>query len=149
MDQAAFSWRADPDVPAFADEHPLIVFDGECMLCSANARFVLRHDRRRRFRLTTAQSPLGRALYRHFRLRSDEEGTIIVLDRGRLFTDSDAALAIPAALGWPWRLAAGLGIVPRPLRDRLYRWVARNRFRWFGRRETCWLPAPADSDRIL
>jgi predicted DCC family thiol-disulfide oxidoreductase YuxK len=149
MDNGPYSWRADPDVPAFADEHPLIVFDGECVLCSANARFVLRRDRRRRFRLTTAQGGLGAALYRHFGLRADEEGTIVVLDRGRLLTESDAALAIPAGLGWPWRLAAGFRIVPRSLRDRLYRGLARHRFRWFGRRETCWVPAPADADRIL
>jgi predicted DCC family thiol-disulfide oxidoreductase YuxK len=144
-----FSWRNDPAVPAFADEHPLIVLDGECVLCSANARFVLRHDRRRRFRLTTAQSPLGVALYRHFGLRADEEGTILVLEGGRLLTDSDAVIAIPAGLGWPWRMAAAARIVPRPLRDSLYAWVARNRLRWFGRRETCWVPAPADYDRIL
>jgi predicted DCC family thiol-disulfide oxidoreductase YuxK len=144
-----FSWRADPDVPAFPDRHPLIVFDGECVLCSANARFVLRRDRRRRFRLTTAQSPLGAALYRHFGLRADEEGTILVLRDGRLLTDSEAVIAIPAGLGWPWRAAAALRIVPRPLRDALYRLVARNRFRWFGRRDTCWVPAPADAGRIL
>jgi predicted DCC family thiol-disulfide oxidoreductase YuxK len=149
MAKRPYSWRADPDVPAFADEHPLIVFDGECMLCSANARFVLGHDRRRRFRLTTAQGRLGAALYRHFGLRADEEGTIIVIEGGRLLTESDAALAIPAGLGWPWRLAAALRIVPRFLRDRPYRWVARNRFRWFGRRDSCWVPGSADSDRIL
>jgi len=149
MDPAPFSWRADPQVPAFPDDRPLIVFDGECVMCSANARFVLRHDRRRRFRLTTAQGPLGAALYRHFGLRADEEGTILVVDRGHVFTESDAAIAIPAGLGWPWRVAAALGIVPRSIRDPVYRWVARNRFRWFGRRETCWVPAPADSDRIL
>ena len=149
MGPEPYSWRSDPEVPAFPDAHPLIVFDGECVLCSANARFVLRRDRRRRFRLTTAQGPLGAALYRHFALRDDEEGTILVLEGGRLLTDSDAALAIAAGLGWPWRIAAALRAVPRPLRDPLYRWVARNRFRWFGRRETCWVPAPADSGRIL
>jgi predicted DCC family thiol-disulfide oxidoreductase YuxK len=149
MSPEPYSWRNDPAVPRFADENPLIVFDGECVLCSANARFVLRRDRRRRFRLTTAQGPLGAALYRHFGLRADEDGTILVLDRGRVLTDSDAAIAIPAGLGWPWRLAGAFRAVPRRLRDPLYRWVARNRFRWFGRRETCWLPDPADSDRIL
>ncbi len=149
MGPEPYSWRADPEVPAFADDRPLIVFDGECVLCSANARFVLRHDRRRRFRLTTAQGPLGAALYRHFGLRADEDGTIPVLEGGRLLTDSDSALAIPAGLGWPWRIAAAARIVPRRLRDPLYAWVARNRLRWFGRRETCWVPAPADSDRIL
>jgi predicted DCC family thiol-disulfide oxidoreductase YuxK len=149
MGGSLFSWRSDPDVPAFEDDRPLIVFDGECVLCSANARFVLRRDRRRRFRLTTAQSPLGAALYRHFGLRADEEGTILVLRDGRLLTDSEAAIAIPAGLGWPWRAAASLKIVPRTLRDPVYRWVARNRFRWFGRRDQCWVPAPADFDRIL
>jgi predicted DCC family thiol-disulfide oxidoreductase YuxK len=149
MSPGPFSWRDDPEVPAFPDDRPLIVFDGECVMCSANARFVLRRDRRRRFRLTTAQGPLGAALYRHFRLRSDEEGTILVLAGGRLLTETDAAIEIASGLGWPWRGAAALRIVPRPLRDRVYRWVARNRFRWFGRRETCWVPAPADSARIL
>jgi predicted DCC family thiol-disulfide oxidoreductase YuxK len=149
MDRGLFSWRADPDVPSFDDDSSLIVFDGECVMCSANARFVLRHDRRRRFRLTTAQGPLGSALYRHFGLRPDEEGTILVLKGGRLLTDSDAVIAIPVGLGWPWRAAAAFRIAPRPLRDAVYRLVARNRFRWFGRRETCWRPEPADADRIL
>jgi predicted DCC family thiol-disulfide oxidoreductase YuxK len=144
-----FSWRDDPDVPDFADDRPLIVFDGECVMCSANARFVLRNDRRRRFRLTTAQSPLGASLYRHFGLGSDEEGTILVLVEGRLLTGSEAVIAIPAGFGWPWRIAAAARILPRPIRDRLYRHVARNRFRWFGRRETCWVPEPGDSGRIL
>ncbi|HEX8571638.1 MAG TPA: DCC1-like thiol-disulfide oxidoreductase family protein [Allosphingosinicella sp.] len=149
MERGPYSWRSDPDVPRFDDEHPLIVFDGECVLCSANAQFVLRRDRSRRFRLTVAQGPLGAALYRHFGLRADEEGTFLVLQGGRLLTDSDAAIAIPSGLGWPWRAAAAFRLVPRALRDRAYRWIARNRFRWFGRRESCWAPEPADSGRIL
>lgn len=144
-----FSWRSDPDVPDFPDDRPLIVFDGECVLCSANAQFVLRHDKARNFRLTTSQGALGRALYRHFGLRDDEEGTMIVLEEGRLLTESDAALAVARGLGWPWRFA-GFGIaVPRAVRDGVYRTVARNRFRWFGRRETCWMPSAADTGRVL
>jgi predicted DCC family thiol-disulfide oxidoreductase YuxK len=145
----AYSWRGDPEVPDFADDYPLIVFDGECVLCSANAHFVLRHDRRRRFRLTHAQSPLGLALYRHFGLRSDEQGTMLVIRDGRLLTHSDAAIAIADGLGWPWRAARLATLVPRFARNVVYRWIARNRFRWFGRRETCWLPAPQLRDRIL
>ena len=136
-------------MPSFPDDSPLVIFDGECVLCCANARFVLRHDRRRRFRLTTSQGVLGTALYRHFGLRADEEGTILVLHEGRLLTDSSAVLAIAALIGWPWRGAAALRLVPRSLRDMLYRIVARNRFRWFGRRETCWRPSPEEADRIL
>jgi predicted DCC family thiol-disulfide oxidoreductase YuxK len=133
-----------------ADGHPLIVFDGLCVLCSANARFVLRHDRKRRFRLTTAQGPIGSALYRRFGLATDDYETMIVIDeQGRLLTDSDGAIAIFSRLGWPWRAAAVARIVPKRLRDTLYRLVARNRYRLFGRREACWLPLPAEADRIL
>jgi salicylate hydroxylase len=132
-----------------ASEHPLIVFDGICVLCSANARFVLKHDRKRHFRLTTAQGPLGESLYRRFGLAAGDYETMLVVEMGGLLTQSDAAFAIARGLGWPWRAAAAARIVPRPLRDALYRLVARNRFRWFGRRETCWLPSAADSDRIL
>src|SRR5688572_7813956 len=144
MDSAA------PTLEPPADGHMLIVFDGMCVLCSANARFVLRHDRKRRFRLTTAQGPLGSELYRRFGLATDDYETMIVIDEaGRLLTESDGAIAIFSRLGWPWRIAAAARIVPKRLRDALYRSVARNRYRLFGRRETCWVPSPADADRIL
>ena len=130
-------------------DKPLIVFDGMCVLCSANARFVLKQDRRRCFRLTTAQGPLGEALYRHYGLANGDYETMLVIDGGRLLTESDAAIAIARGLGWPWRVAAAARIVPRPLRDSVYRLIARNRYRWFGRRETCWVPGPSDTDRKL
>ena len=130
-------------------DKPLIVFDGLCVLCSANARFVLRHDRRRHFNLTTAQGPLGEALYRHFGLATDDYETMLVIEDGRLFTESDGAIAIARGLGWPWRAAAAARIVPRPVRDAAYRLIARNRYRLFGRREVCWAPSPEEADRIL
>ena len=144
-----YSWRSDAAVPAFPDEHPLIVFDGDCVLCSANARFVLRHDRRGAFRLTTAQGPLGQALYRHFGLSTCDYETMLVLEEGRLLTDSEAALAIARGLGWPWRAAGAFRLVPRSLRDGVYRLVARNRFRLFGRRPSCFVPAPGERGRTL
>ena len=144
-----YSWRGDPSVPSFPDDRPLIVFDGECVLCSANARFVLRRDRADRFRLTTAQGPLGQALYGHFGLPTDEYETMLVLAGGRLLTESDAALAIAAGLGWPWRAAVAARLFPKRLRDALYRLVARHRFRMFGRRAVCWAPEPGERGRIL
>ncbi len=133
-------------IPA-AIRDPLIVFDGHCVLCSANARFVLRHDRRRHFRLTTGESETGLAVQRHFGV--DADATIIVVENGRALTRSDAMLAIAQGLGWPWRAATIFRLVPRVLRDPVYDLVARNRYRWFGKRESCWLPDPADADRIL
>jgi predicted DCC family thiol-disulfide oxidoreductase YuxK len=136
-------------VPAFPDNHPLIVFDGKCILCCANAQFVLKHDHAGRFRLTTAQGQLGQALYRHFGLATDHYETLLVIEDERLLTRADAALAIASSLGWPWRSAKVARIVPRPLRDFVYDLVARNRFRLFGRRDRCWMPSPENAERIL
>jgi predicted DCC family thiol-disulfide oxidoreductase YuxK len=131
------------------DERPVIVFDAECVLCSANARFVLKHDRRAHFRLASMQGEVGTALYRRFGIDPADPDTLILVENGRALRDSDAVIAIYAGLGWPWRAAALLRLVPRMLRNPAYRLVARNRYRWFGRRETCWLPDPKWADRIL
>ena len=128
---------------------PIIVFDAECILCSANAQFVLRHDRLRRFRLASMQKDVGAALYRRFGIDPADPESMIVVDGDRLLKDSDAVLAIYAGLGWPWKVFSMLRLVPRVLRDPAYRWLARNRYRFFGRRETCWLPSPEDADRVL
>ena len=130
-------------------EHPIILFDAECVLCSANAQFVLTHDRARRFRLAAMQGEVGVALCRRFGINPANPDTIIVVQGDRALRDSDAVLAIYAGLGWPWRIVAAARPVPRRLRDPLYRWVARNRYRLFGRRASCWLPRPEDADRVL
>lgn len=128
---------------------PIIVFDAECLLCSANAQFVLRHDRARRFLLASMQGDAGAALYRRFGIDPADPETLILVEDGRVRRDSDAVLAIWAALSWPWRAAAAFRAIPRPLRDAIYRWVARNRYRLSGRRDTCWLPDPKFRDRLL
>jgi predicted DCC family thiol-disulfide oxidoreductase YuxK len=129
--------------------HPIIVFDAECLLCSVNAQFVLNHDRRGRFLLASMQGEAGSALYRRFGIDPTDPDTLIVVEGDRVRRDSDAILAIWAGLGWPWRAATMFRLVPRALRDLVYRWVARNRYRLFGKRDTCWLPDPAFRDRML
>ena len=128
---------------------PIILFDAECILCSANAQFVLAHDRRKRFRLASMQGEAGAALYRRFGIDPADPDTMIVVDGERMLRDSDAVLAIYAGLGWPWSLFSVLRVVPRMLRDPLYRIIARNRYRIFGKRDSCWLPSPEFRDRIL
>nr|WP_281270165.1 DCC1-like thiol-disulfide oxidoreductase family protein [Bosea caraganae] len=130
-------------------DRPLIVFDGDCVMCSAQAQFVMRNDRARRFNLTTAQGPLGQELYRRLGLPTEDFETMLLVENGRVQSHSDAAIGIAAGLGWPWRAALVAKLIPRALRDRLYRLIARNRYRWFGRRETCWRPTPDVADRIL
>lgn len=128
---------------------PVIVFDALCVLCSANAQFVLRHDRRGHFRLASMQSEAGAALYRRVGIDPADPDTMIVVEGGQALRDSDAILAIWRGLGWPWRVLTVFRLVPHALRDRLYRWIARHRFRIFGRREICWMPTPEHRGRIL
>ena len=131
------------------EKRPIIVFDAECLLCSANAQFVLDHDRQGRFLLASMQGEAGSALFRRFGIDPADPDTLIVVDGDRVRRDSDAILAIWSGLGWPWRAGAMFRLVPRLLRDPVYRWVARNRYRLFGKRDTCWLPDPAFRDRLL
>ena len=131
------------------EAHPIIVFDALCVLCSANARFVLKHDRRGHFRLASMQGEVGAALYRRFGIDPADPETLIVVHGETALRDSDAIIAIWSGLGWPWRALAIIRAVPKALRDPLYRWVARNRYCLFGRRETCWVPPATDAARIL
>jgi len=129
--------------------HPIIVFDAKCVLCSANAQFVLKHDKRRIFRLASMQGDVGSSLYRKFDIDPSDPDTILVIDGDRVRRDSDAVLFIYEGLGWPWRMVSILRGIPRPIRDALYRLIARNRYRLFGQREVCWVPRREDLERIL
>lgn len=144
-----YSYRADPRLPGFPDDRPIIVFDGYCALCSGWAQFVLRHDRRGVFRLLAAQSPLGRALYMHYGLDPQDYETNILIADGIATFKSEACIRMAEGLGLPWSLAGIARILPRPWRDRLYGVLARNRLRVFGRRATCYAPDARDADRFL
>jgi predicted DCC family thiol-disulfide oxidoreductase YuxK len=127
----------------------IVVFDAHCLLCSGSVQFLLRHDRRKVLKFASAQSAAGRALLNGAGVDAhDPQSFVLVADAGN-WTETAAVLRIAHALGWPWRLAWALWIVPAPLRNVLYRWIARNRYRWFGRREVCFLPEPADAARFI
>lgn len=128
---------------------PIIVFDAMCVLCSANAAFVLRHGSAGGFRLTAMQGDIGAALYRRFGIDPANPETLIVVEDDRALRDSDAVLRIWAGLDRPWNWLAACRIVPRWLRDPVYRWIARHRYRLFGKRSTCWLPTLEQVRRIL
>ncbi len=129
--------------------NPVILFDGICVLCTANARFVLRHDRQGYFRLASVQSEAGRALCERFGVDPEDPDTMLVIEGERARRDSDAVLAIAEGLGWPWRAAGVLRGIPQGWRDAAYRRIARNRYRLFGRRAACWVPTPEQKARIL
>lgn len=128
---------------------PIIVFDALCVLCSANAQFVLAHDKAGSFKLASMQGPVGAALFKRFGVNPTDPDTIIVVDGDIVWRNSDAVLAIYSRLGWPWRVLGLLKIVPRFIRDPIYRLIATNRYRIFGKRETCWLPSPEHKGRVV
>lgn len=145
----AYSYRADAAVPAFADDKPLIVFDGECVFCSARVQFVLRHDKAKRYRFLAAQSPLGEALYRHYGQNERDYKTNILIEDGSAHFKSRGTIQMLAGLGFPWSLVKILRILPQGLADRLYEYMARNRLRIAGQRQTCFVPSPELRDRFL
>jgi predicted DCC family thiol-disulfide oxidoreductase YuxK len=120
----------------------LWLFDGVCNFCSGSVNLALRLDRAGALTFTPIQSPYGQALARRCGLDPDAPSTFVFLDRGRALTESDAVLAIAARLPAPWRWARVLRFVPKGWRDAGYRWIARNRYRLLGRRETCMVPTP-------
>jgi predicted DCC family thiol-disulfide oxidoreductase YuxK len=133
---------------------PILFYDGVCGLCDRTVQFVLRHDRAGRFRFATLQSGVARAiLTRHGRDARDLDTMYLVLDADtpgeRLLCKSDGILAVLRELGGSWRLLAAAQLVPRGLRDWAYDWVARNRYRWFGRYDHCALPRPEVRERFL
>lgn len=128
---------------------PIVLFDGECLLCSANAQFILERDRKAQFRLASMQSEIGQSLYRRHGMDPNDPVSLLVVEGDRIRRDSDAVLSIYEKIGFPWNFARVFRIVPAPLRDLVYRFIARNRYRLFGRRDSCWVAPDRYRDRIL
>ena len=142
-----------PLAPAALDavlaQHPVVLFDGVCNLCNDAVDFVVRHDPERRFKLASLQSDAGQALLARYGLAEDPPDSIVLVERGRVYLRSTAALRIAAGLDGALPLLQAFLAVPPRLRDAVYRYIAENRYRWFGKRETCRLPTPEERARFL
>lgn len=132
-----------------SDGEATIVFDGVCALCSGWVEFLLKRDRRGRYRFAAMQTPAGRELLRAHGLDPDDPLSFLLIERDVARTDSDAIVAVLAGLGGAWRAAEALRLLPRAVRDPAYRWLARNRYHWFGKKAACYLPTPEQSHRFL
>lgn len=128
---------------------PILLFDGVCNLCNSTVQWVLRRDRHARFRFAALQSDVGRQLLLERGLDPDALDSVVLIDGEQVLQRSSAALGIAVRLGGFWQLAGIFYLIPAPLRDAVYNWVARNRYRWFGRQEQCWLPRPEWRERFL
>jgi predicted DCC family thiol-disulfide oxidoreductase YuxK len=126
-----------------------VLFDGECNLCDGAVQFLLRRDPRGRLRFAALQSPAAARLLAGARAPTPLPDSLVLIADGAVHVRSGAALRIAARLRWPWPLLFVFWLVPRPLRDLAYDFVARRRTRWFGRRSSCRVPTPEERGRFL
>lgn len=126
----------------FGVNNPVVLFDGVCNLCSSSVQFVIRHDPQRQFRYASLQSAFGRQVMTHFGLPSNQLNSFILLEGDTIHTKSSGALRVAKKLNGLWPLLYGFIIVPPFIRDAVYTFIANNRYKWFGKKEACWLPTP-------
>ena len=129
--------------------HRVVLFDGACGLCAASARFILKRDPAARFHFAPLQSAIGRRLLEQHHLPPDDLRSLVLIEGYRAFRESTAALRIARGLRFPWPLLSVFMLLPRCLRDPIYRLIARNRHRFAPPPASCPLPDPEWRDRFL
>ena len=131
------------------ESQPIILFDGICNLCNHTVQFVIRHDPGAKFKFASLQSDIGRKLSTHFGLATTEPGSFVLIENNKAFTRSTAALKVAKRLkGLPGLLYAFI-IVPPFIRNGVYDIVAKNRYKWFGKKDTCMIPNASEQSRFL
>lgn len=121
--------------------HPIVFFDGVCNLCNASVQWLIKRDQKHQFRFAPLQGETAKV---HLKI-TDENATpqsVILFENGKVYQKSSAALRIAVKLGFPWFLAGIFFIIPRFFRDWVYDFIARNRYRWFGKQDACMIPTP-------
>ncbi len=127
----------------------IIFFDGVCNLCNSSVDFIIRRDRKAVFKFISLQSPLATELLAPYPVDTSHMKTFVLLKQNKLFTRSDAALEVARDLDGIWRFLYYFKIVPGFIRNAVYRVISRNRYRWFGKRDTCRLPSASEKARFL
>ena len=130
-------------------ESPVILFDGVCNFCNGAVNFIIRRDKKSLIKFAALQSEPGRKLLQRFNLPTDELSSIILIEDGNVFTQSSAALKLCKYLTGLWPLMYGFIIVPLFIRDGIYKWIAKNRYKWFGKKDHCMIPTQEVRTRFL
>lgn len=141
--------KAPDDLQVQAAAPAILVFDGACSLCNGFVRFLIARDPQQKLHFSASQSAFGAAAMRAEGLDPADPSSILLLGGERVLHMSDAAIAAVAGLGGGWRVVGMLRLVPHPLRDAGYRFVAHNRYRWFGEAKTCQASLAANASRIV
>lgn len=148
-DRPLFSYRDDASVPEFDDAGPRTVMDAHCALCARGAKWIAKNDSEARFKIIPLQSELGRALMTHYGVDPDDPASWLFLDDGAAYSSLGALMRVGQRLGGIWRGLSVLKILPPAVQTLLYNFVARNRYRFFGRAGLCAMPDKDVQERLI
>lgn len=130
-------------------DNPIILFDGVCNLCNASVNFIIKYDSKRKFRFAPIQSISGEKIFNEFKIPDKNNNSVILLQNKKIFLKSSAALEISRQLQFPFNLFIIFIIVPKFIRDKVYDFIAVNRYNWFGKREECMIPSTEIKDLFI
>jgi predicted DCC family thiol-disulfide oxidoreductase YuxK len=130
-------------------EQPLILFDGVCNFCNYWVNFAIKRDRKKKLRFTPLQGETANRVLPRYNINPTALRSVILIDKDRFYTQSSAAIRICKHLDGGWKLLYGLMIIPKFIRDALYNIIARNRYKWFGKKDHCMIPSPGVKERFL
>jgi predicted DCC family thiol-disulfide oxidoreductase YuxK len=131
------------------NDHPIVLFDGVCNLCNKSVQFIIKHDKKKEFRFGSLQGKEGQKLLALYNLPADELNTLVLIENNKIYTRSTATLRIAKRLGGIWKLFYAYIIIPRFIRDGVYRIISRNRYKWFGKKDACMIPSKDLKERFL
>ena len=131
------------------EEKPIILFDGVCNFCNASVNFLIKQDKKSVFRFAAFQSKAGKQLAEKYNFPDNDFQSFILIDKGKAYYRSTAGLKVYGKLAWHWKWTQIFWIVPKFLRDAVYKYVARNRYKWFGKKDECMIPSARVRNRFL
>ncbi len=131
------------------DNNFIILFDGVCNFCNSTVNFILKRDKKNIFKFSPLQSEIGQKLLTEYNFSHTEFDTIILIEKGELYTRSTAALRIVKSMSGMWKLCYIFIIIPGPIRNYLYDLFSRNRYKWFGKRDKCMVPTEKEKSKFI
>lgn len=131
------------------DEYNLVLFDGVCNLCNKAVDFIIRKDKKNKFKVGALQNPIVKDLLKTYKIDESYLDSLILIQGDEVFYKSSAALLIAKNLGGLWRILYLGMVLPQSLRDAIYEWVGKNRYNWFGKKDSCRLPSPNEKQKFI
>ena len=129
--------------------NPIVLFDGVCNFCNYWVNFAIKRDRKKKLKFTALQGELAKKILPEFNINPTSLHSVILIDNGKVYTQSSAAIRICKYLSGGWKLCYGFIIIPKFIRDFFYNIIARNRYKWFGKRNVCMIPTAELKERFL